>query len=57
MAKPQPKLKCDRVIVTELADGRLAIDIPEDSVTLVYSCVGADGVGKVSIEFAPERGD
>ena len=44
-----PHSSLPHVIVTELDDGRLAIDIPDDCVTLVYSRVGPDGVGKVSI--------
>ena len=50
------KLKAKLPRVTKLDDGRLAFD-PEPGVTVIYTPVNGQGVGKVSIEFAPERGD
>jgi len=40
--------------VVQLDDGRLAFD-PEPGITLVYTPVDSQGIGKVSIEFAPEK--
>lgn len=39
--------------VVQLDDGRLAFD-PEPGVTVVYTPVNGQGVGKVSVEFVPE---
>ena len=54
MAKSQQKLEAELPRVVQLDDGRLAFD-PEPGVTVVYTPVNGDGVGRVSIEFLAEK--